>query len=398
VLLFCVGIMIITVPAVALLPALRASRVRLAESLGDRSGVAQSRGDLLLRDGLVVAQLAVTVVMLAAGGALGRSLATLHQTDPGFPSSGLVAAAITLPPAAFADASGSRGFFEEVAREVRALPDVEAAAMTSLLPFSGHYFTTGVRVEGRAYATDDYGEMVDRVIATPEYLSTLGIPVVQGRWLREGDRFDAPDVAIINTHLARRLFGTEDPLGRRIRLSFADSAQTVVGVVGPVLMAALDEPPRGQVYLPLAQAGALEMTLVARASGDPLALVPSIRRAVARVRAEQPVGDVATVDSLVAEARRPVRFMSLLLAALASVALVIATAGLYGVSAYFTRSRRHEFAIRRVLGAQATDVVGLVLRRALRLIALGLLLGVLAALGSGRILSRLLVDVEPGDP
>lgn len=398
VLLFAAGVLTAATVLVALAPAVRVSRMRLAESLGERSETPVSHGDQRLRDGLIVGQLAMTVVMLVGAGAFVRSLAHLHAIDPGFRSSGVVSTEIALPSAAFTEPSESIAAFEEILRRVRALPGVEEASATSLLPFSGHYFTTGVRIEGGAYAPDDNGEMVDRVVASPGYFSTLGIPLLRGRVLRDEDRLDAAEVAVINEHLAERLFGGEDPTGRRIRLSFAESARTVVGVVGNVRMESLNELPRGQVYIPHAQWGELEMTLVARTRADPLALVPAIRQAVADVRADQPIAAVATMDSLLADARRPIRFMTALLSVLAAIALAIATAGLYSVSAYFAQGRRLEFGVRMALGARPTDVVTLVLRRGLVLVGVGLTLGVLGALAAGQILTSLLVGVAPGDP
>ncbi|MFW6079523.1 MAG: ADOP family duplicated permease [Gemmatimonadota bacterium] len=398
VLLFAGGVMVIATLAVALLPALRAASMRLRESLGERAGAALSRGDLRLRDGLVVAQLAVTVVMLAGAGTLVRSLGELRAVDPGFQSDDVATVEVSVPQGAFDDPTGPIGFYDEVLRRVRALPGVERASVTSLLPFGGNFFTTGIRVEGRAYSPDEYAATVDRVVASPEYFATLDIPLLRGRTIAEEDRLGTGDVVVLNEHLADRLFGTDDPIGRRVRLSFADSARTVVGVVGDVRMESLTEAPRSQVYIPHAQWGELGMTLVVRASGDPLALVPSIRSEVAAVRPDQPIGDVATLDALLADARRPVRFMTVLLSALAAVALVIAAAGLYGVNAYLAQRRRREFGIRMALGARGSDVVRLVLRHGLAVVAVGLALGLAAAVMAGRVLGSLLIEAAPGDP
>lgn len=397
-LVFAAGLLSLATVTVTLLPALRTSRMLSRDGLGERSSSARSRKDTRVRDGLVVAQLAAAVTMLAGAGAFARSLANLHAIDPGFRSDGIVSAEVALPSRDFTDPAGPIAVFEEILGQVRELPGVEDASATSLLPFSGSFFTTGVRVEGRAYAPDDVGELVDRVIASPGYFSTLGIPLLRGRAFGDEDRLGGPAVAVINRHLSRRLFGDSDPVGRRIILSFADSARTVVGVVGDVRMESLNEPSRGQVYIPHAQWGELEMAVVVRSRGEPLELVPAIRRAVASVRPEQPVGTVATMEALVAEARRPVRFMSVLLAVLAGVAIAIAGAGLYAVSAYFVQTRRAEFGIRMALGARATDVVWLVARRGFVLMSTGLTLGLLAGLATTRVLATLLVETGLGDP
>jgi putative ABC transport system permease protein len=244
---------------------------------------------------------------------------------------------------------------------------------------------------------------VELFSATPSYFGTLGIPLLQGRLFGEADRDSAPPVAIVNQAAARRYFGSRAPLGARITFDDPDDRtarwMTVIGVVGDIHHAALDEPPYPQVYLPLAQAPRRWMVLVARAAGrDPLALAPVMREVVRELDPGLALSSVATMDQRVASVTERPRLSAQVLGGFAAGALLLAALGIYGVVSYAVNQRAREFGIRLALGATSDNVVSLVVRRGARLTIVGLLIGLVGAFFVTKLIRSLLFGIEPLDP
>ncbi len=383
-----------------LAPALSASRPRLAAAMGEGSRGSSSGGNRL-RGSLVVAELALGLALLASAGLLLRTLGSLSRVDPGFDPERLATGTLYFPQARFAQAAEAGALLDEVTARLLARPDVEAVGAVSVLPLSGSQIDVSFGIEGRMPAP---GEELptDFRAASPSYFDAAGIPLLSGRLFDSGDHAAAQKVALVSRAFADRYFAGEDPVGRRMRIGNVQNPEapwwTIVGVVGSVRDNRLDRAPDPEVYQPLAQRPSRGMTLVVRAKTDPAPLLAALRDTVSAADPRQPVANLATMEELVSRSLAPTRFVVFLLLAFAGLALVLAAVGVYGVMAYATAQRAREIGIRMALGARGADVLNLVLRRGLTLVAIGLALGLVASLGLGRGLASLLYGVEPGDP
>jgi predicted permease len=382
-----------------LAPAVLTSRRSAAELLrsGSRAGV--GRAQRRLRDGLVIAEIALTLVLLVGASLMGRSLFTLLHVDPGFVAERVATARIALAGPAYSLGARQQRFFEDLLTRVRALPGVEASGAISNLPLQGGGRTT-FRVDGAA--TPSVAERPEATIRTvaAEYFRALRIPLVHGRHLDTRDDRPGAYAVVINASLARRLFGSRPAVGERLRFyEGPDSAWTIVGVVGDVKTGRLDEPAAPTIYYSHLQQPANRMTVVARTGGDPASLIAAIRR---EVRALDPNVAVYAPGTMMEQvARSPAvysrRYPLVLLGAFAAAALLLAISGVYGVIAYAVTQRAREIAIRMALGARSGDVLALVMRRGLRVVGVGILVGTVIAFLAARALSSLLYGITTAD-
>jgi predicted permease len=381
-----------------LLPALHAARTAPAGAVrasgrGTTLGGAAQRA----RGVLVVAEVALSLVLLAGAGLLVRSYVSLVRTPLGFRPDHLLTM-FTLMPESRLPTDRARGeFLLRSAERIRALPGVEGVAVTDAVPLSGLGSYATAWADGEPRPKDEDLPTLWPHDVSADYHAVLGIPLLAGRALSVGDTAGAPRVVVISASLARRLFGGASPIGRRLR-GLRDQPLTIVGVVGDVRANAIDETPQPAAYLPVAQETDLGGSLLVRTRGDPLALERAARAAIASVDPEQPVMNVRTMDDYVAQALSARRFSLFLTAVFAVSALVLAMVGLYGLLAYLVAQRTREIGVRVALGAQRVDVARLVLGGALRLAGLGALIGVPAALVGGRLLRAQLYGVGPADP
>jgi putative ABC transport system permease protein len=382
------------------IPALIASRtVNDALREGGRHGSGpRSRRAL---GALVITEVALSLVLLAGAGLLIRSFVRLQNVDPGFRADGLLTARVQVPVARYTGAEKSTGFFTEVVSRIGGLPGVQSAAGVSFLPLAGPGIGTSFWRVDRPKPADGEAASTDVRPVTPNFFRTMGIQHLAGRDFTAADLTNSPLVAIVSASLARGHFPGENPIGKRLHVSIGTPTGIdvdVVGVVGDIRMAALDGDLRPAVYLPHTQLAIGMMTLVVRTELEPLSLATSVASSVHAVDRELPVADVRTMQDVVdATIARP-RVIATLLTVFALMALLLAGVGVYGVMAYSVAQRTQEIGVRMALGATPQAVFRLVLSQALNLVAIGVVVGLIAAGGFAQLLNSLLYNTEPLDP
>jgi putative ABC transport system permease protein len=390
-------------------PALFARRAGPGETLqeGGRTGTIGS-GTRRIVGGLVVAEVALATLLVLGAGLLVRSTMELRQVDPGFDPAGVVVVSLNLPGARYPGPPMVAAFYNELLARVRALPGVQSVAASSTLPLRDRGSVGDFFIAGRA--PDEYGSEVLRRTMTPGYLETMGVPLLAGRGFRDADffteRWDEPRgdrVVIVNEALARQYFPGEDPVGQRITTDrVPDSTSywsTIVGVVGNERQSEIAMPSQIELIVPFGQSFERYMHVYVRmAGGEPTRIVPAVRGIVRGLDPDLPLVDAVAMDDVVADSMARDRFLMLLLASFAAVALVLALVGVYGVTAQAARQRMPEFGLRMALGARAVDILGLTLRRGFLLVVVGLGLGVAAALVATRAMTGLLYGITPNDP
>jgi putative ABC transport system permease protein len=393
---FTLGVSLLTALLAGLLPAWSASGAHLAEALKDagRAATEGKRGGQL-RGALVAGQTAVALVLLVGAGLLGQSLVRLSRESPGFVTQGLLAAQVELPVSRYPQGSPAvSAFWAALTERVRALPGVTAASTAQSLPLSGEGNGTSLEVEG----VPGGGRGVGLRFVGLDYFRTLGQGQVAGRDFTAADGPGAPPVALVNEAFVRAFLEGRPPLGQRVKLGWGGKGlREVVGVVRDVRHGGPGALPEPEVYVPQAQFPLNTLSLVVRTRGAPELLVPALREEVRALDAGLPLSEVRTVEGLRATALLPQRFVTLLLGLFAGLTLLLTVLGLGGVVAYTVAQRTHEFGVRAALGAQARDVLGLVLWQGLRRAALGVAVGLVAAYGLTGLLARWLYGVGPTD-
>lgn len=385
------------------LPAWQAARVNLNEALGDAArGGTRGRGAGRIDAWLAGAEIALACVLLSTAGLAVQAVARMRALPLGFEPKGAAALTVGLPPARYASDGAVDAFLREATARARALPGVTAATVTTRLPLRGYQHET-FEVAGRAAlpTAERPRAQVQRV--GPDYARTLGVPLLRGREIGAGDRAGTPRVAVVNRTLAERWFPGEDPLGRRLRIDLPGAAADggdweIVGVLG-------DVKGRGEAYavfetiaVPFAQAPATEAAILVRAAGAVEPLAGALRAAVHGLDRDVLADRFETLAGMAEELRRGPGRRAGLLAGFAGVALALAMLGVYGVNACGVAQRTREFGIRMALGAQPGDVLGLVLRQALRVIALGLGAGLALSVAAALVGRSLLTELGGWSP
>jgi predicted permease len=413
VLAFTLVLSVFTGIAFGIMPALGASKVDLNQSLkesgrGTTAGGHASR----LRGMLVSVEFALALVLLVGAGLLIKTFVNLNQVDLGFDPHHVLAMRIALLGPRYQERSRQTEFFRQLLQKVGSLPGVTSAAVIDgggLPPDFGN--GNSFLIAGRPVPPpNESPDAVNRVIS-PDYFRTMGIPLVRGRYFTEADNQDAPHVVIVNEKLAREYWPGGNPIGSQLtfpdieNLDLPGGAKrqptrfSIVGVVRGEKNRGLEVEPEAAVYLPYSQQPAyyVPRTLVVRTSVDPKSLLSAIRHQVELLDKDQPISEVRTMDELVAQAEAGHRFPALLVGLFATLALVLAAVGIYGVMSYSVGQRVHELGIRMALGAQRTDVLRLVVGEALPLSLIGVGMGLAAAFGLTRLMSSLLYGVRPTD-
>jgi putative ABC transport system permease protein len=385
-----------------LAPALRLSKPDLQESLKDGArGASEGFRRQRMRNILVVAEVALSLVLLIGAGLMIRSFIQVQKINPGFNPERVLTMRVSLPQAKYMEPQAQRAFFRQLQSRVAALPGVESAGLVNFLPLSHTGNMMSFAIEGQG----NIGPNLQFRMISPDYFRTLGLPLSRGRGLTEQDREGSPPVAVINETLARTFFRGEDPLGKRIRLGSVDSPfpwLTVVGIVGDLKHYGLDDETRPELYIsyqqpPLPRFNVASLFLAVRSTAEATALAAAVRKEVYALDKDQPVADVRTMEQRLYESVAPRRFNMFLLSIFAALAGLLAAVGIYGVMSYSVTQRTHEIGIRIALGAQTSDVIKMIIRQGMTLALIGVALGLAAAFALTRVMTSLLYGVTATD-
>jgi putative ABC transport system permease protein len=391
---FTVAVALLTGLIFGLAPAWRHTRPDLNNALKD--GARTTGGGRRLRHALVVAEIAFALLLLIGAGLMLKSFARLQRVAPGFDARNGLTMGINLAQAKYAQREQRVAYMRRILEELKTLPGVEFAGATHRLPLKGN---SGIsfQIEGRPAPPPSERLSVNWRSITPDYFGAMGAPLAAGRTFTEEEGWQKQSAVIINQALQRRYWPDENPLGKRIRGAPDSPWITVVGVAADVKESGLNTDAEAALYIPYVVGPAPAMTLVLRTETEPLSLAAAASAAIRRVDSEQAVSNVSTLEQLLNETVAQPRFNTGLLALFALFALLLASVGIYGVMAYSVEQRTQEMGLRMALGARPRDVLRLVVGQGVRLVALGLVIGVVAALVLTRWLETLLFGVETTD-
>lgn len=398
VLAFTLIISVVSGIAFGLLPALHAARSRSSSDLAGGQREASHRGARRVNSALVVVQLSLSVVLLIAAGLVLKSVQRITQLELGFRTAGVTSISLPLPPRISSSARATTAFVNTVLPRVRAVPGVRSAALTASLPFEGNANYDGYLIEGRPVPASGSEDQIYQTPVSPGYFSLVGIPLLYGRDFTASDDSASLPVAVVDETLARRYWSGAAALGRRIRTTGDTTWFTIIGVAGAIRDgdAASDLEPH--LYNSIPQTGGNPLTLAIRTNGDPSAVVPAVQRAVAQLEPTIPFANVRSFSAIVDQSMGTRRLTKILLGGFALLAMVLAAVGIYGVMSLHVANRTREFGVRLAIGAEPGAVVALVLREGATLAVVGVILGVLGALGATRWIQSLLYEVSPTDP
>ncbi|HTV53968.1 MAG TPA: ABC transporter permease, partial [Terriglobia bacterium] len=394
---FTLLVSLVTGVLFGLVPIVGASKPHLNESLkaGDRSLAHSTPGDRTRRL-LVIGEVALAMILLVGAGLLVQSLLGLLEVNPGFDPSKTLTFSLSLPDASYPPAKQA-AFFRSLLSRINVLPGVRSDAAISPLPLSGDSRGANFEIQGQPLTIKEEPNANLRVI-TPDYFRTMRIPLLRGRAFTQEDGTTSRPVVIINQTLARKFFGNESPIGQRVEVPLNGIMREVVGVVGDVKHETLATESGPEVYLPYPQWPSSFMSIVVRTKNDPRGIIDATRKEVTLLDKDLPVFDVKTLDQYVAHSVAQPRFSALLLSSFGILSLFLTAIGLYGVIGYAVAQRTHEIGIRVALGAQKRDVLGMVIGQGVKLVLIGVAVGIAGALALTRFLSSLLYGVNATDP
>jgi len=424
VLLFVLGLTILTGILFGLAPALYSRRGTLHESLKQTTRGSTTGGQLTRRV-LVISEFALALVLMVGAALLIRSFALLEDVSPGFNPSNLLSMQVTLPPALYQREPDVVNFWNSFLERLSATPGIESAAVTLSLPPNRLALTNPFTVEGQPYDPKRPLPLAEEMTVSSSYFGTLGVPLLAGRLFNDADlvpahpavvstvpgrervpdRAPAREVIIINKSMADLYFRGQDPVGKRLQTGDPDPRspwETIIGVVGDVKYSGLESAPTPQLYVPYSREGwtsfSRQMYVIVRTKGDPLSMVPTVRAQLAALDRNLPLARIVTMEQQLGISLQQQRFRTIILGAFAGLAILLAGLGIYAVIAYFVEQRTREIGIRVALGATRGDIVKLVIRQALTMSALGVSFGLVGALMLTRTMRSLLFAVSPSDP
>jgi putative ABC transport system permease protein len=381
-------------------PSLKAARPDVNEGLKDTGRTSTASRGRRFRGAMAICEIALALVLLIGAGLMIRSFVRLQAGNLGFDPQNVLSLEAVLPQNKYAAPEKRQAFVEQVLQRLESLPGVRSAAATNFLPLSGFWGTVSFTVDGRPLPAPGEEPKADFRVATPRYFQTMLIPLLKGREFTNQDNDKAPDVAVVNETLARRLWPEGNAVGSRINIGDANRANwlEIVGIVGDVKSFGLEKETHSDVYTPYNQNRFSLVAFVIRTAGDPMSLVSAAKSEIWSVDKDQPVFKVVSMSELAAESVSLRRISMLLLAIFAAVAMLLAALGIYGVMAYSVAQRSHEIGIRMALGAARSDVLRLVLKEALLLTGIGLACGLGGALALTRLMVSVLYRVSATDP
>ena len=401
---FTLFVSVLTGVIFGLAPAIQAVRFNQSETLkeGGRDAATGGSGKRL-RSVLVMAEVAISLVLLIGAGLLINSFLRLRNVDPGFRADNLLTMKIVLPEPKYEEFERRQAFYTDLVQRVGSIAGVRSAAVTTNLPLYRQGNSITVRIEGRPEPPPGQEQVVVTRIISPGYFETMTIPLLSGRNLNDQDIATSRNAsAVISETMARRFWPNEDPIGKRFaagRVTSDEDWINVVGVVKDVRQFELTADPRPQMYLSYRQAGFFApRDLVVKTDVEPTSMAAIVRKAVWEIDKDQPVSDIRTMEEILADSIARQRFSMLLLAIFAGVALILAAVGIYGVMSYSVAQRTHEIGIRMALGAQTGAVLKLAVGYGMKLVLIGILVGLIAAFALTRLMSTLLFGVTATDP
>lgn len=402
VLVFAIALATVSAVLCGAAPALHLTRGNWFQALqeGGRSE-ASSRGRQRLRSALVIGEIAMAMVLLLLSGLLVRSLQKLEEVKTGFDPRGVMSAQLSLPTTVYKNDQQQAAFYRTLEERLKQIPGVTHAALADSLPFADGGGTASFLIEGQTLAPNDPGPHGNDREVSPDYFSTLRIPVIRGRVFTPQDRLESEPVCVIDDTLARQYWPGVDPIGQHIEFALTPDPHwmTVVGIVAHAKTSSLEsDTAEGFYYIPLAQRPQLSVGIAVRTSGNPEAISPGMRAAARAIDPNMPLYDFRTMQERVDESLTSHRFMVVLLSIFSGLALVLAALGLYGIISYTVRLRNRELGVRIALGADRRDLFRLIVGHGFQLACAGLVLGLFATLVLGRILASLLYQVSLLNP
>ncbi len=398
VLLFSFLVSVATGILFGLAPAWQASRSSIGAVLKEGGRSSTSASGRWLRSALLVAEVAMSIVLLVGAALLLRSFARLTNVDPGFRPEHVLAFRVALPGTTYPDDPRRIAFFSQLLERLDGIPEVASAGMIQTLPMRGDNMLS-FTIQGRPQPKPNEEPSANYRVISPKYFETMGIPLLRGRALTDRDGAQAAKVALVDQKFVDRHFPTEDPIGRGIDIgNGTDGYFEIVGVVGNVRDSSLEQPPGATMYVPFDQDTYSGMWVVARTAGDPTSLSAAVRQTVQSIDNTLPAFALTPLSTVVSDSVAQRRFSMLLLGLFAFIALFLAAVGLYGVVAYTVSLRTQEIGLRMAIGAQRGDVLQLVVGGGMKLALAGVVLGVAFALGLAQLVATMLYEVTPFDP
>jgi putative ABC transport system permease protein len=398
VMVFTLAASLLTGVIFGLVPAWQSSRVGASNALkeGGRSNV--GGGGRWMRSALLVGEVAMSLVLLVGAALLLRSFSKLTSVDPGFKPEGVLAFQLSVPPSTGeADRPRIQQFYDSLIERLDAAPAVTSAAVVQSLPMRGSYVLS-VEIKGKPVPKPGEEPSANYRAVTPDYFRTLGIPVLRGRSFTAQDSANGPMVTMVDEAFTRRHFPGEEAIGRRIDIGNGTDDAEIIGVVGNVNYSGLDALPSPTMYMPFAQDLFSTTWVMVKTDGDPNALIGTVRQIVRDLDNRLPAYSMTPLGEVISESVAQQRFSMLLIALFGLVALFLAAVGLYGVVAYTVSLRTREIGLRMAIGAMPSDVMKMILGGGMKLAALGVVLGVAAALALSELVEAMLFEVEPSDP